>query len=166
MTLRNMYQKRHLITGFLVYGSGDLVASLLTHDFSFGRVLGMSCVGALWYGLEIPHYFRWLDQRSARPFIIPDAVLRPLLATLYFNPLWVARHLMLIMLFSGDGENISWDIFDTAVQLFLNAMPLALVANVVIQNVVPLSQRFLASALFSCFMAVFYPLVFHVISGA
>ena len=78
------------------------------------------------------------------------------LAILYFNPLWIARHLLFIQLFSGQWHAISWDILRIASWSFLVNIPLSLIANYLIQNMINLKYRFMASALFSAFMAVWY----------
>lgn len=159
MILRELYQPRDLLTGLLIYGCGDLIAALLTGQFSVSRLLGMSAVGALVYGLEIPHYFRWVARYTAGTPSWRGIALRTLLAMLYFNPLWVARHLAFIALVSGNIEQISLNILSIALHSFLTAIPITVIANFTIQNRVPLTHRFMASALFSCFMAIYYPLV-------
>ena len=53
-----------IVTGMLIYGVGDTIAALLSGEFVLLRLIGMSFVGALIYGAEIPHYFRWVDKRT------------------------------------------------------------------------------------------------------
>ncbi len=159
MKLQALYTRRDLLTGLLVYGSGDLIAALLTGGFSPLRLVGMGLVGALVYGLEIPHYFRWVAHHTAGQPGWQGRLLRTALAMLYFNPLWVARHLACIALFSQHADTLNLALLTTAQHSFLSAIPLTVSVNLLIQNRVPLPQRFLASALFSCFMAIYYPLV-------
>lgn len=159
MMLRNLYAWRDLLTGLLVYGSGDVVAALLTDQFSVQRCVGMASVGALLYGLEIPHYFRWVAQRAAHHPRGRAIAIRTGLAILYFNPLWVVRHLFFIALFSGQLHMVNAQLLAIAGQSFLSAIPITVSANLVIQNAIPLPFRFLASAVFSCGMAIYYPLI-------
>jgi len=159
MRWSELYTRRDLLTELVIYGSGDAIAALLTDQFSLQRAFGMALIGALLYGLEIPHYFRWVA-RVATPHSRGRAILiRTGLAMLYFNPLWVARHLALIALLQGRIDTIDLALLLTATQSFLSAIPITVSANLLIQNVVPLHYRFLGSALFSCFMAIYYPLV-------
>lgn len=156
---RELYTVRDLLTGLLVYGSGDLIAALLAGQFSVQRAAGMALVGALLYGLEIPHYFRWVARVASHHRQSRAVLMRTGLAMLYFNPLWVARHLALIAVLQGNFHAIEWPLLLTACQSFLSAIPITVSANLLIQNAVPLQHRFLASALFSCVMAIYYPLI-------
>ena len=152
-----LYTRRNLLVGLLVYGIGDALAALLSGHVSVSRLLGMMLVGALVYGAEIPHYFGWVE-RTTRGLSSGNRLLvRTALALLYFNPLWVARHLLFIALF-GSGT-VDCHLLTLAWQSFVRALPLTICANVIIQNVISLPHRFLASALFSGFMAVCYPLL-------
>lgn len=175
-----IYQRKDIVTGMLIYGVGDTIAALLSGEFFLLRTLGMSVVGALIYGAEIPHYFRWVDKRTQDhkdqkehlksserkrknfPLLRQPwkrALHRTLLATLYFNPLWVMRHLVFIALFSGVVDSVSLSLFYVALHSFLIAIPITATANLFIQNIIPLTYRFMASAVFSCSMAIYYPLM-------
>jgi hypothetical protein len=155
--LARLYTRRDLIVGLSIYGAGDAVAAMLAGQFSVVRAVGMALIGALVYGAEIPHYFRWVDGVTRHVATVRVAVLRTALALLYFNPLWVARHLLFIALFSG--KPVDGFLVVLAAKSFITALPLTIGANLVIQNVISLPRRFLASALFSCLMAAFYPLL-------
>ena len=57
-----LYSVNNIITGALIYGMGDTIASLVLvqfnlHELSLLRCLGMSLIGALLYSIEIPHIF-------------------------------------------------------------------------------------------------------------
>lgn len=155
--LARLYTRRDLIVGVSIYGTGDAAAAMLAGQFSVVRAVGMALIGALIYGAEIPHYFRWVDGVTRRVAPVRAAVLRTGLALLYFNPLWIARHLLFIALFSG--QPVDALLVVLAAKSFTAALPLTIGANMVIQNVISLPRRFPASALFSCFMAAFYPLL-------
>lgn len=154
-----LYHWKDVITGLLVYGAGDAIAASLANDFSVQRMLSMCVIGALIYGFEIPHYFRWVAKITTNYSGYKVVVLRTLMAMLYFNPLWVARHLAFIKIFSGEGQSVSIDILSVALSSFLTAIPITVIANAVIQNLIQLQYRFLASAVFSCAMAIYYPLI-------
>ena len=164
----------------LIYGVGDTIAALLSGEFVLLRLIGMSLVGALIYGAEIPHYFRWVDEKTqdhkaqekhlksseGKRENLPvlrqywkRSLHRTLLAMLYFNPLWVTRHLVFIAFFSGVVDSISLSLFYVALHSFLIAIPITATTNLFIQNIIPLTYRFMASAFFSCSMAIYYPLM-------
>lgn len=51
----------------LIYGSGDLLASLISGGFSPARAIGMTLIGGLLYALEIHTWFGWLAKRYPEP---------------------------------------------------------------------------------------------------
>ncbi len=75
-----------VVRGMLIYPAGDTAAALLTGGFSPLRLAGMMVVGGLLYAWEIPAWFRWINARYT-------GAARAAMAVLYFNPLWIARHL-------------------------------------------------------------------------
>lgn len=83
---------------------------------------------------------------------------KTVLAVLYFNPLWIARHLLFIKLFSGQFEGIGFNLMQIALWSFLVNIPISFIANYVIQNRIKLKWRFLGSATFSALMAIYYAL--------
>lgn len=162
--LTRLYTRQNILTGMLIYGIGDGVAALISGEFLWVRMIGMSMVGALLYSVEIPHYFRWVATKAQLYPPLKATMLRTLLAMLYFNPLWIARHLLFIRWFSNDV--VDSDLVILALQSFLTALPLTVAANFFIQNVIRLPQRFAASALFSCLMAIIYPLLERYFKGS
>lgn len=142
----------------LIYGGGDLAATLLTGQFNALRSLGMLAVGALIYAPEIRWYFTRLEQHFPPPLDAGRQVRRAVLAWLWFNPLWIARHALFIRLFSGRITEISPALLHTGLLSFAVNMPVALTANFLIQNRVPFRWRVSASAAFSALMAVYYAL--------
>ena len=113
-------------------------------------------VGATIYALEIPNYFTWIDGRAAKDTRIFASFRRTGLAMLYFNPLWIARHLFLIKLFSGLWQEITCGLLVLGFWSFLANVPISLAGNYLIQNKLPLKWRFFASATFSALMAIYY----------
>lgn len=156
----SLVTRRDCWTGLLVYAGGDTIAACLLGRFTIVRMLGMMLVGGLLYAFEVPRWFRWVDRRT---ITLPSGMRRVLTRTgwalAYFNPLWVTRHVILIA--GLEGRWLALDVagvLRAALLSFAINLPLALVANAVIQNRVPLRWRFLASALFSAAMAVYYAL--------
>ena len=156
--MRNPYRAPDILRGLLVYSTGDTAASLLLSEFSITRVAGMMAVGGFLYALEIPAYFRFIERRTASVHGVRGALCRTGLAMLYFNPLWIARHLLFIQVFSGNWDGVGWSLLRTGLYSFSVNVPIAFAANYLIQNRIPLGWRFLSSAVFSSLMAVYYAL--------
>ena len=152
------YKINNIIKGGIIYATGDTIAAFISDDFSWMRLLGILFIGATIYAFEIPNYFKWIDKKvnSSGGFII--AMKRALLAMLYFNPLWIARHILFIKIVSSDFDAIGWGLLTTGLISFLINVPVSLFANYLIQNKIDLKHRFLASAIFSGIMAIYYSL--------
>lgn len=147
----------NVLRGMLIYGSGDTLAAWILGEASAGRFVGMVLVGGFVYGSEVPNWFHWIDQHGSAPGRW-RALRRTLWALLYFNPVWIARHLAFISLCSGDWSGIGWGLLRTGLWSFLANIPVAVLANWFIQNRLDLRHRFIASAFFSALMAVYYAL--------
>ncbi len=148
---------RTALRGGLIYAGGDSIASALTGDFLLQRALGIFLIGSTLYAVEIPAYFRWLDKsfsQAGRWQPIKKAVL----AQAFFNPIWIARHLAFVKLFSNRWREIDWRLLNLGTDSFLHILPIGLLMNYIIQNRVPLNRRFLASAAYSASMAVYFAL--------
>jgi len=150
------FTREDILKGAVIYASGDTIAALLLHEFMWTRLLGIVFVGATVYAFEIPNYFRWIDKTTEKYSGLKLSAWKTTLAILYFNPLWIARHMFFILLFSGKFESISWDLLRVASLSFLVNIPISLVANYLIQNKMPYRWRFFASATFSALMAIYY----------
>ncbi|WP_457616912.1 hypothetical protein [Lutibacter sp.] len=118
----------------------------------------MVLIGATLYAFEIPNYFKWIDQKTKKMQGITLTLSKTLLAIVYFNPLWIARHLFFIKVFSGNFSAINTHLLEIAMWSFLVNIPISFLANFLIQNKVQLKWRFLASAIFSALMAIYYAL--------
>jgi len=145
------------LRGLLIYGAGDAAAAAIGGAFSGARLAGMALVGATLYAFEIPAWFGWIDRRAPRGGTAAGWR-RAGWAMLYFNPLWIARHLLFVRLFSGRADLVRWSLVGAGARSFLFNVPVSLAANWLIQNRVPAPWRFAASALFSALMAVYYSL--------
>lgn len=115
-------------------------------------------VGATFYAFEIPNYFDWIVKKTEHQKGLKATLSKTGLAILYFNPLWIARHLLFIKLFSGQFESIGWNLLEIAFLSFVANILISFMANYVIQNQFILKWRFLASAIFSALMAIYYAL--------
>lgn len=153
-----IYTKKNILKGAVIYAIGDTIAALLLNEFLVTRLLGMLLIGATIYAFEIPNYFVWIDKKTADKSGVNKTIRRTLLAVLYFNPLWIARHLFFIGLVSLNFENLNWTLLTIAFWSFLLNIPISFIANYFIQNKIKLNWRFMASAIFSGLMAIYYAL--------
>ena len=119
---------------------------------------GMMFIGGTVYAFEIPNYFRWIDLKTTGMRGLKGAFSRAGLAILYFNPIWIARHLLFIQILQGSPSSISWNLLRLGLYAFIANVPVAFAANYVIQNRIPLKWRFFSSAVFSSMMAIYYAL--------
>ena len=121
-------------------------------------MLGMMFIGGTVYAFEIPNYFRWIDAKTAGISGLKGSFSRAGLAIIYFNPLWIARHLLFIQILQGSWSNMNWNLLKLGLYAFLVNIPVAFAANYMIQNRVRLKWRFFSSAVFSSLMAIYYAL--------
>tara|TARA_R110002072_G_scaffold290921_1_gene458787 strand:- start:7388 stop:7876 length:489 start_codon:yes stop_codon:yes gene_type:complete len=156
--MRLEYKINNITKGGFIYAAGDVIAALISDNFSMTRLLGIFLIGATVYAFEIPNYFKWIDQKVKDTGKIKDSINRALIATLYFNPLWIARHILFIKLVSGDFDTIGWGLISMGITSFVINIPVSLIANHIIMNKIVLKHRFLASSIFSGIMAVYYSL--------
>jgi hypothetical protein len=138
------------VRGFTIYAIGDTIAALLLREFMWTRLAGIMLVGGVLYAWEIPTYFRWIDRR------ITGKWARATVAMLYFNPVWIARHIAFIQLFSGRFDRLAWGLLRTGTWSFVCNLPVSLAGNYLIQNRIPARHRFLCSAIFSTLLAIYY----------
>jgi len=143
--------------GAIVYALGDSIATLMTGQFLFQRMLGMMALGGGLLAWEIPTYFQYLERRFHKPGYW-NAIKRMMLAALFFNPLWIARHMLFIKVFAGQWQEIALNILMIASQSFIYCFPISLLVNYTIQNKVPLSWRFTVSSFYSALMAIYFAL--------
>ena len=127
-------------------------------EFSLTRLLGMMLVGATVYAIEIPNYFDWIVKKTQFLNGFKATLAKTRLAIAYFNPLWIARHLLFIKVFSVQFEAIGWNLLEIAFWSFLANILISFIANYIIQNRFKLKWRFLGSAIFSAIMAIYYAL--------
>jgi hypothetical protein len=140
----------------MIYMCGDTIASLISGDAMILRVLGMFGVGSTLYAFEIRKYFSWIEHRVKELGGLKRTMLKTFMALMYFNPLWIFRHLCFVYLFSGNWSLISIALLKSASIAFIFNIPISIMANYIIQNRIPLDYRFWASAVFSGLMAIYY----------
>ena len=153
-----IYSKNNIVKGAVIYATGDTIAALILGEFNLMRLLGMMLIGMTFYAFEIPNYFKWIETKTQNLKGITYVLSKTGLAIAYFNPLWIARHLFFIKLFSGQFEALNWGLLNIALLSFAVNIPISFIANFIIQNKTPLRWRFLASAIFSALMAIYYAL--------
>ena len=151
-----IYTKKDIIKGAVIYAIGDTIAALLLHEFQLTRLLGMAFVGGTFYAFEIPNYFIWIDKKTNQFKGAKKTIVKTMLAVIHFNPLWVARHLLFIKLFSLNFEAINMNLIYIALWSFVFNVPISILGNYIIQNKIKLDWRFLASSIFSGILAVYY----------
>jgi len=144
------------ILGGVIYAVGDAIAAAIIGSWQLQRMIGIFAIGATLYAAEIKWYFNWIEKIVKSFSGAKRTWIKTTMALTYFNPLWIARHLLLIHLVSGNFELISWVLLLTGLKSFAVNIPLSIGANYWIQNKVSLSKRFYASAIFSGIMAVYY----------
>jgi len=153
-----IFTKYNILKGAIIYATGDTIAALILGEFNLMRLLGMVLVGATFYAFEIPNYFKWIETKTQKLKGTTYLLSKTGLAIAYFNPLWIARHLFFIKLFSGQFDALNWGLLNIALLSFAVNIPISFIANFLIQTKTPLKWRFLASAIFSALMAIYYAL--------
>ncbi len=153
-----IFTKQNILKGALIYSAGDSIAALLVGEFMWIRLFGMMLLGATLYAFEIPNYFKWIDKKTKNLRGLKLTGAKTALAVAYFNPLWIARHLFFIKLFSINFDAINSSLIIIAFWSFLINIPISIIANYIIQNKIKLDWRFISSAIFSGLMAIYYAL--------
>ncbi|MEJ2614989.1 MAG: hypothetical protein P8Z35_08525 [Ignavibacteriaceae bacterium] len=119
--------------------------------------MGILFLGGIVYAIEIPNYIKWLGNKFYKDDL-SSKILSTLLFTLYFNPLWIARHLLILNIFKGSFNQINWDLLRIGFYSFIYSFFFTLPVNYIIINKVPKKWKFAVTAVFSSSMAVFYAL--------
>jgi hypothetical protein len=160
MKISLSYTWQNILNGMIIYSVGDSIATLILNEFSISRMVGIMFVGGTFYALEIPNYFRWIDNKMAEKSgnLLLDYFKRTMLAMLYFNPVWIARHFFFIHFFAGNWQKIGWELLTLGMWYFFVNIPISLLANYLIQIKLPYHRRFFGSAVFSVLMAIYYAL--------
>ena len=152
--MKLIYTKNNILRGMLIYSAGDTIATLIRGNLSPLRILGMILLGGTIYAFEVPNYFIWIDKKVTH--FKHKKIIKTVLALCYFNPIWIARHIFFIQLFSL--EKVGWFILNIGLKSFVGALPISIVGNFIIQNLIPIKFRFFSSAVFSGLLAIYYAL--------
>jgi len=160
-----IFTKQDIVKGAIVYTLGDTIATLILGEFNWIRFFGIMFIGATLYAFEVPNYFKWIENKTKQLVGTKRTLTKTFLAIAFFNPLWIARHLFFIKLFTNqlsfinptNPKSISLgNLWHIALQSFIAGAVISFIANYMIQNKIKLEGRFLASAIFSGLMAIFY----------
>ncbi len=145
------------LSGLFIYTAGDTLAAYLLDEFSISRLLGMAILSSTLYSLEIPAYFKWIDTKypNTQQFF-SDKLKRAALVVIFFNPLWIARHLSFIYLFTGNWQAINLSLLNISLLSFLINMPLSFCCNYLMQNHLALKWRYSVSSLYAAILTVYY----------
>ena len=186
MQAKDQFKNRiNLLVGLILYPLGDLLGQLILAGFSpqaisWPRLLTIALVGSLLYRFEIPRWFALLESIN---FAKPKAETTPLryllkeaqngrfvlnwlgrtgFAMLYFNPLWIARHVFFIYL-STHNFHLEMPLDQAlshflvlGLKAFLTNLPISIVGNFIIQQKIKPEYRFAGSATLSGIFAVSY----------
>ena len=148
---------RDAATGAVLFAAGDSIGALITGDFLYQRMLAMMVLGGSLYAWEIPAYFQHLQRRFNKQGHA-NAFKRTLAAGLFFNPLWIARHLLFVKIFAWQWQTLSPNILVIATESFIFCFPFSLLANYLIQNVITFRWRFLVSSIYSALTVIYFAL--------
>lgn len=170
-----------LLVGWFLYPVGDLIGQLIMGHVSIARLVAVALVGGLLYRFEVPAWFRFIDgirvtrtNGPLRLFARSDQkpaplnwVGRMLMAMLYFNPLWIARHLFIIMVVTAPSFGaIAWgSTLAAALSLglasFVTNLPISLIGNYIVQQRLSPQNRFIGSATLSGVMVIKYAIEYR-----
>lgn len=171
-------QLLNTIVACLLYPIGDLIGQLILGGFNLERTICITLIGSLLYRFEVPAWFSFIDKlrvsdqnqqrfgflfKTGEPDNHPLNWLgRTLGSMLYFNPLWIARHIFIIYMAShhmqlnmGPMEAVGHFIL-TGGKAFLTNMPISVIGNYIIQQKLKPEQRFLGSATLSGIFSITY----------
>lgn len=157
---KNKILTKNQFRGLLIYPIGDGIAQLIIRDFNVIRFIILALVGCFLYAYEIGKWFTFIQNKFKNPF------LKAFMSVVFFNPLWIARHFLFIELAINFKQFLSFEEFSMlfqnlmllATRSFFGGIIVSYVANYLIQNKIPLKNRFLVSAIYSALMGVYYAL--------
>lgn len=90
MSLKRVFKPVNILAAIVIYPLGDAIAQLITGHYSLERSLLMMLMG-LYYSFEIPLVFAEMRAHFEGVWT------RTWLCVLYFNPVWIARHVLPIV---------------------------------------------------------------------
>ncbi len=166
----------------LIYPVGDLIAQFTLQEFSLYRTLSLTFLALAFYQWEIPRWFKMLDNfvvlkdkkinSLVASFVLSDSgqlnwLGRTIGAIIYFNPLWIARHMFFISLgnvgYSGlvDFNELLLSSLMLGGKSFLINLPISFIGNFIVQVKLKLEHRFLGSVILTNIMAICYAIAYR-----
>lgn len=166
-----------------MYPAGDLLGQLIIGQFSLNRLIVLMLAGGLIYKWEIPRWFSLIEKKCfSKSTIDKYSILSPftteieglykfnwlgktLCASIYFNPLWIFRHMLFISLAITPFSNLVFpDMLVVTLKIatlsFFTNLPIAIAGNYFIQEHMNLKYRFLGSAILTTVLNVKYAFEF------
>lgn len=167
------------ISGWIIYPIGDLIAQLVLGDVSLLRLLIIALVGRYVYAIETPKWFGFLAtwKRALKPTGIAKFfwekqkdgfyfswLSKTLGSTFWFNPLWIARHMLVLELANIiTGTSSFFKFLPQALHLgsisFVMQFPVAIVVNYIIICRLDAKSRFIWASIFSGTLSIYYAVV-------
>lgn len=162
-----------ILIPILLYPISTFIGQWISNDFHYGSLLTLTLAAVLFYQWEIPMFFKAVEEYRAsdklysklKLFFNEEKAINPIgktaAATLYFNPLWISRHMIFITLGAVPLASINWiELIDTSIRKgsmsFLVTMPVVLIGNYIVQNKISLEKRFLGNAVLSGILVLAY----------
>lgn len=164
------------ISGLIIYPLGDLIAQIILDDISLLRVLFVALLGRFVYAVEIPKWFGFLatlkkrtnstgisqifwEKESEKPRL--SSFGKTIGATLWFHPLWIARHMLVLELANilfGKTNFITFlpEAIMLGVLSYIGQLPIAIIVNYIIICKLNERTRFIWSSVFSGLLAIYY----------
>lgn len=136
----------------------DLLVQLSMHEFNAMRLVTVALAGGLVYRREIPTWFLQLDLANL------SGVGRTIGSLVYFNPLWIARHMLFIKIATSSWAEITsgalvFVALLIGIKSFLLNLPLSFAGNYIIQTKLPVDIRYLGSIVLSGLLAIIYAMM-------
>ena len=164
------------LSGLIIYPLGDLIAQLILGDVSFLRLFFVALLGRFIYAIEIPKWFGFLASLKKRnPVTIISQTFwekeneqphlnwlgKTIGATVWFHPIWIARHMLVIELaniVSGKTDFIEFlpEALKLGTMSYIGQFPVAVVVNYIIICKLSEKTRFIWSSVFSGLLAIYY----------
>ena len=164
------------VSGLIIYPLGDLIAQLILGDVSILRLFFVALLGRFIYAIEIPKWFGFLatwkkqtatngfshifwEKESETPHL--NWLGKTIGATIWFHPIWIARHMLVIELANIIiGKTSFIEFLPEALKLgtisYIGQFPIAVVVNYIIICKLNEETRFIWSSVFSGLLAIYY----------
>lgn len=157
--MKIIINKKDILWGGIILAVSDGFAAYLTGGFSWIRFFGLLVIGSTLYAVEIPTFFAWLEKYTKAHYTsLKRKIIKAVAVVIFFNPIWLFRHFAFIDVFTGQFDLINLHLLQTASLSYLVNIPMSLIGNYIIQNVIALNWRFIASSIYSAIMIIYFAL--------